>query len=67
MAGTSVDVVVQIADRNVPAGRLWAHSGRGSESATFEYLPRSPCTRWQEGLSLSSNASTGTTRNGSAT
>jgi serine/threonine-protein kinase HipA len=39
MADTSVDVVVQIADRNVPAGRLWAHSGRGSESATFEYLP----------------------------
>ena len=39
MADTSVDVVVQLAGQDVPAGRLWAHSGRGTESATFEYLP----------------------------
>jgi serine/threonine-protein kinase HipA len=39
MADTSVDVVVQIAGRDVPAGRLWARSSRGTESATFEYLP----------------------------
>ncbi len=39
MSDPSVDVVVQIAGQDVPAGRLWAHSGRGTESATFEYLP----------------------------
>lgn len=39
MADTSVNVAVQIAGRDVPAGRLWAHSGRSTESATFEYLP----------------------------
>lgn len=39
MADTSVDVVVQIAGLDVAAGRLWAHSGRGTESATFEYTP----------------------------
>jgi serine/threonine-protein kinase HipA len=39
MAETPVDVVVQIAGEDVPAGRLWAHRRRGSESATFAYLP----------------------------
>jgi len=39
MADTSVDVVVQIAGEDVLAGRLWSHRRRGSESATFAYLP----------------------------
>ncbi len=39
MADTVVDVEIQIAGEDVPAGRLWAHrSGRG-ESATFAYSP----------------------------
>jgi serine/threonine-protein kinase HipA len=32
-----VDVIVQIDGGDVHAGRLWAHSARRSESATFEY------------------------------
>lgn len=39
MADTIVDVVVQIAGEDVPAGRLWAHSHGRSGSATFAYLP----------------------------
>jgi hypothetical protein len=39
MADTIVDVLVQIAGEDVPAGRLWGHRhGRGG-SATFAYLP----------------------------
>jgi serine/threonine-protein kinase HipA len=39
MTDTIVDVVVQIAGENVPAGRLWAHPHGRSSSATFAYLP----------------------------
>jgi serine/threonine-protein kinase HipA len=39
MADPAVDVVVQIAGEDVPAGRLWAHSHGRVGSATFEYLP----------------------------
>jgi serine/threonine-protein kinase HipA len=39
MADVAVDVLVQIAGEDVPAGRLWAHRRRGSESMTFAYLP----------------------------
>jgi serine/threonine-protein kinase HipA len=39
MADTIVDVVVQIAGEDVPAGRLWAHRHGRSDSATFSYLP----------------------------
>jgi serine/threonine-protein kinase HipA len=39
MAECEVEVIVQIAGENVPAGRLWSHRRRGRESATFEYLP----------------------------
>jgi serine/threonine-protein kinase HipA len=39
MADTAIDVIVQIGGDDVAAGRLWAHAGRGVESATFEYLP----------------------------
>lgn len=39
MADEAVDVVVQIATEDVPAGRLWAHRHGRAESATFEYLP----------------------------
>jgi hypothetical protein len=39
MADPAVDVVVQIAGEDVPAGRLWAHSHGHVGSATFEYLP----------------------------
>lgn len=31
--------MVEIAGEAVPAGRLWSHRRRGSESATFTYLP----------------------------
>ncbi|MGA2322136.1 MAG: type II toxin-antitoxin system HipA family toxin [Solirubrobacteraceae bacterium] len=39
MADIVVDVIVQIGGDDIPAGRLWAHTSRGVESATFEYLP----------------------------
>ena len=39
MTDATVDVVVQIAGEDVPAGRLWAHRDRGVGSATFAYLP----------------------------
>ncbi len=39
MADTVVDVVVQLNGEDVPAGRMWAHRRRGSESATFAYAP----------------------------
>jgi serine/threonine-protein kinase HipA len=38
MADESVEVVVQVAGEDVPAGRMWTHHGRGSQSATFAYL-----------------------------
>jgi serine/threonine-protein kinase HipA len=37
MADESVDVIVQLAGEDVPAGRMWNHHGRGSQSATFAY------------------------------
>jgi serine/threonine-protein kinase HipA len=37
VADRIVDVVVQIAGEDVPAGRLWAHHRARSGSATFEY------------------------------
>jgi serine/threonine-protein kinase HipA len=39
MTDTIVDVLVQIAGEDVPAGRLWAHPHGRSGSATFAYLP----------------------------
>jgi serine/threonine-protein kinase HipA len=39
MPDTIVDVLVQIAGEDVPAGRLWAHPHGRSDSATFAYLP----------------------------
>lgn len=39
MPETHVNVIVQIGGEDIPAGRLWAHSARGTESATFEYMP----------------------------
>ncbi len=39
MTDTIVDVLVQIAGEDVPAGRLWAHPHPRSGSATFAYLP----------------------------
>ncbi len=39
MTDTIVDVVVQIAGEDVPAGRLWAHPHGRSGSGTFAYLP----------------------------
>jgi serine/threonine-protein kinase HipA len=38
MADGSVEVVVQLAGEDVPAGRMWTHSGRGVQSATFAYF-----------------------------
>ncbi len=37
MADESVEVVVQVAGEDVPAGRMGTHHGRGSQSATFAY------------------------------
>lgn len=37
MAEAYVDVMVELAGETVPAGRLWSHRGRGTESATFRY------------------------------
>lgn len=37
MAEVTAEVVVQIAGADVPAGRLWSHRRRGTESATFAY------------------------------
>jgi serine/threonine-protein kinase HipA len=39
MPDTIVDVLIQIAGEDVPAGRLWAHPHGPSGSATFAYLP----------------------------
>jgi len=39
MPDVTVDVVVQIAGEDVPAGRLWSHRRRRDESATFAYAP----------------------------
>jgi serine/threonine-protein kinase HipA len=38
MADGSVEVVVQLAGEDVPAGRMWTHRGRGAQSATFAYF-----------------------------
>jgi serine/threonine-protein kinase HipA len=38
MADTVVDVVVQIAGEDLPAGRMWAHRHGRVGSATFEYF-----------------------------
>lgn len=37
MSDGPVEVVVQMAGVDVPAGRLWAHRRRGTESHTFAY------------------------------
>jgi serine/threonine-protein kinase HipA len=39
MTDTIVDVVVQIAGEDLPAGRFWAHPHGRSGSGTFAYLP----------------------------
>ena len=39
MAERATEVVVQIAGEDVPAGRLWSHRRRGTESQTFAYAP----------------------------
>jgi serine/threonine-protein kinase HipA len=38
MVEQPIDVIVQIAGRDLPAGRLWTHRSGRSESATFSYL-----------------------------
>jgi serine/threonine-protein kinase HipA len=38
MVEQPIEVVVQIAGRDLPAGRLWTHRSGRSESATFSYL-----------------------------
>jgi hypothetical protein len=35
MADVVADVIVQIADEELLAGRLWSHRRRNAESATF--------------------------------
>ncbi len=37
MAETPIEVIVQIGDEDVVAGRLWSHLRGGAESATFAY------------------------------
>jgi len=37
MAEDAVEVIVQIAGEDVPAGRLWSHRRRAAESMTFAY------------------------------
>jgi serine/threonine-protein kinase HipA len=37
MADTIADVIVQIGSEDLPAGRLWSHRRRNTESATFAY------------------------------
>src|SRR6478752_3013247 len=37
MAEREVEVIVRVADEDVPAGRLWCHRRRGTESQTFSY------------------------------
>ena len=58
MADDSVEVIVQIAGEDVPAGRMWAHHARGSESATFAYhdgyLQRSDAYALDPALALTS-------------
>lgn len=39
MADREVEVIVQIAGEDIPAGRLWSHRRRGVESSTFAYAP----------------------------
>ena len=60
MADTAVDVVVQIGDEDVLAGRLWAHRRRATESATFsyatEYLARRDAYELDPVLPLSPDA-----------
>src|ERR1700733_3169086 len=38
MVEQPIEVVVQVAGRDLPAGRLWTHRSGRSESATFSYL-----------------------------
>jgi serine/threonine-protein kinase HipA len=51
-----IEVVVQIAGEDVPAGRLWSHCRRGVESATFvyrdDYLARSDAYELDPSLPL---------------
>lgn len=58
MADDSVEVIVQIAGEDVPAGRVWAHHGRGAQSATFAYhdayLQRSDAYALDPALALTS-------------
>jgi serine/threonine-protein kinase HipA len=58
MADDSVEVIVQIAGEDVPAGRMWAHHARGSQSATFAYhdgyLQRSDAYALDPALALTS-------------
>lgn len=37
MTDREVEVLVRVADAEVPAGRLWCHRRRGAESQTFRY------------------------------
>lgn len=58
MADDSVEVSVQVAGEDVPAGRMWTHHGRGSQSATFvyhdDYLQRSDAYALDPALTLAS-------------
>jgi hypothetical protein len=56
MVEQPIEVDVQIAGRNVPAGRLWTHRHGQSESATFsyrdDYLQRADAYELDPGLPL---------------
>jgi serine/threonine-protein kinase HipA len=56
MVEQPIEVDVQIADRDVPAGRLWTHRHGQSESATFsyreDYLQRADAYELDPGLPL---------------
>ncbi len=56
MAEPAVEVVAQIGGEDVPAGRLWSHRQRGTESTTFaydsDYLARPDAYELDPALSL---------------
>jgi len=56
MAEPAVEVVAQIGGEDVPAGRLWSHRRRGTESTTFaydsDYLARPDAYELDPALSL---------------
>ena len=45
MAESEVEVLVQLGDAELLAGRLWSHRRRGTESATFGYVGDTSASR----------------------